>query len=107
MKLSKAIIASALIVPSLGLACSYDVDCDAGSRCVTPQGQTSGICVGGHSPGNSNDKQPADSPLYPNRTTGNTCSFDTDCRPDGKCVKERGSIYGACVRPPPKPAEQK
>ena len=28
---------------------------------------------------------------------GFACSFDTDCMPGSKCLKESGSIYGVCV----------
>ena len=31
-----------------------------------------------------------------NGTYGNTCSFDTECGPGGKCVKGNG-IYGSCM----------
>ena len=98
MKLIKALLLTAAIAPSLGVACSFDTDCDPGSKCVKPQGQIYGICMGGISPGNKNDRQPVYSPLDPNRTTGNTCSFDTNCGPGSKCVKERGAIYGACIK---------
>ena len=79
-------------------ACEFDTDCDPGSKCVKPGGQIYGVCVGGISPGNSNDQRPVYDQLDPNGTVGNTCSFDTDCGPGSRCLKGGGSIYGTCVR---------
>jgi hypothetical protein len=79
-------------------ACQFDTDCNPGSKCMKAQGQLYGVCVGGISPGNSNDKTPVYDPLDPNHTTGNTCQFNTDCGPGGKCVKSGNSIYGTCMR---------
>jgi len=98
MKLMKALFAVAVFVPSISFACSFDTDCNPGSKCVKAKGQIYGVCLRGISPGNSNDRQPVYNPLDPNRTTGNTCSFNTDCGPGSKCVKGSGSIYGACLR---------
>lgn len=79
------------------MACSFDTDCQPGSRCAIKSGQIYGVCVGGISPGNSNDRQPVYSPTDVNRTYGNTCGFDTDCGPGSTCVKGSGSIYGTCM----------
>src|SRR5215469_13544283 len=46
-----------------GLACSFDTDCEVGSRCLKSPGSIYGICAGGLFPGNSNDRQPVYSPL--------------------------------------------
>lgn len=98
MMLLKALIATAFLLPTTVLACSFDTDCSPGSKCSKAPGSIYGVCIGGISPGNKNDRQPVYDPLDPNRTTGNTCSFDTDCGPGSKCVKSIGSIDGACLR---------
>ena len=47
--------------PALG--CAFDLDCSIGSKCYKPSGSLYGWCVGGMSPGNSNDKKPAYDPM--------------------------------------------
>jgi hypothetical protein len=79
-------------------ACSFDTDCEVGSRCVKSRSSIYGICVGGMFPGNSYDRRPVYSPLDPNRTFGNTCSFSTDCGPGSVCAKGPGQLQGTCVR---------
>lgn len=98
MKSLKSIFIAALLFPVTILACSFDTDCNPGSRCAKASGSIYGVCVGGISPGNSNDRQPVYAPLDVNRTYGNTCSFDVDCGPGSRCVKGSGSIQGACMR---------
>ena len=85
-----------IAVPIIVYACSFDTDCNVGSKCVKSPGSIYGICVGGLNPGNSNDKQPKK--FFPdiNGKYGDTCSFDTDCGPGGKCIKGNG-IYGTCM----------
>lgn len=83
---------------SQAFACSFDTDCQPGSRCVKSPGAIYGVCVGGISPGNRNDRVPVYDPLDLNGTYGNTCSFDTDCGPGSVCVKPQGGIYGTCMR---------
>lgn len=87
-----------LMLSAQAWACTFDTDCSPGSRCLKPPGQIYGVCISGIQPGNRWDRQPVYDPLDPNRTTGNTCSFDTDCGPGSKCAKSRGSIYGVCLR---------
>lgn len=79
-------------------ACSFDTDCEVGSKCLKSTGSIYGVCAGGMSPGNSNDRQPVEAPLDINHTYGNTCSFDTDCGPGSKCMKSNGNIYGVCMK---------
>jgi hypothetical protein len=79
-------------------ACQFNTDCSPGSKCIKSSGSLYGVCAGGIAPGNSNDKSPVYSPLDPNRTYGNTCSFDTDCGPGSKCAKSSGSIKGVCIK---------
>lgn len=78
-------------------ACEFDVDCYPGSKCVKKRGSLYGVCMGGLNPGNNNDDSPAYAPSDPNRTYGNTCSYDTDCGPGSICAKG-SSIYGTCLK---------
>ena len=92
-------IATGLVFLSqASMACSFDVDCEPGSKCLKSRGEIYGICAGGISPGNKHDKQPVYAPLDLNRTVGNTCSFDVDCGPGSKCLKDRYSVDGVCVK---------
>lgn len=97
MKFTTALLVAILALPTTVLACSFDTDCSPGSQCAKASGSIYGVCIGGISPGNSNDRQPVYAPLDINRTYGNTCSFDTDCGPGSVCVKQ-GGIQGACMR---------
>lgn len=97
MKLLKILLAAALFLPATVLACAFDTDCNPGSQCAKASGSLYGVCVGGISPGNSNDREPVRAPLYVNGTYGNTCSFNVDCGPGSVCVK-RGGIEGVCMR---------
>lgn len=94
----RGLLAVTAFLPSSALACSFDTDCQPGSRCVKGSGALYGVCAGGLYPGNSNDRAPVYSPLDPNRTYGNTCSFDTDCGPGSRCLKGSAAIQGVCVR---------
>lgn len=97
MKLLKILISIVFLLPATIFACSFDTDCNPGSKCAKPSGSIYGVCLGGISPGNSNDSQPVKAPLDLNGTYGNTCSFSTDCGPGSVCVKESG-INGVCMR---------
>ena|SRR3972149_1670191 len=104
MRLSRVLLALIVLVSGLAFApvqayaCSFDTDCNPGSKCLKVQGAIYGVCAGGINPGNRYDQQPVYSPLDPNRTYGNTCSFNTDCGPGSMCVKSSGSITGVCMR---------
>lgn len=87
-----------LLAPMEAAACTFDTDCSPGSRCVKSSGSLYGICAGGIFPGNRNDREPVYAPLDPNRTVGDTCSFDADCGPGNRCFKSSGAIDGVCVR---------
>lgn len=97
MKFLKILLAISFVLPISAFACSFDTDCNPGSTCAKASASIYGVCLGGISPGNSNDRQPVTSPLDVNGTYGNTCSFNTDCGPGSVCVK-RGGIEGVCMR---------
>ena len=82
---------------SAAFACSFDTDCEPGSKCLKVSGSLYGVCAGGLFPGNEHDQEPVKAPLDLNGTYGNTCSFDTDCGPGSRCAKG-SSIYGVCMR---------
>jgi len=93
------LVLSALLFSGMqALACSFDTDCSPGSKCARPSGQVVDLCEGGLFPGNKHDKKPYHDPFDPNRTAGNTCSFNIECGPGSRCQMGSGT-YGVCVRP--------
>ena len=98
MKFLKTLALTVLAFPVAVMACSFDTDCSAGSRCAKASGSIYGVCEGGVSPGNRNDRQPVRAPLDVNRTYGNTCSFNIDCGIGSVCMKQGGKIEGVCRR---------
>lgn len=90
-------IFACMLFSGASIACSFNTDCEPGSQCVKRAGSLYGICAGGTRPGNSNDREPIYSNTDPNRTYGNTCSFDVDCGPGSRCAKGSG-IDGVCVK---------
>jgi len=77
--------------------CSFDGDCKVGSKCVKRHDAIYGVCAGGMSPGNDNDRQPVSKTLDPDGTFGNTCSFDIDCGVKNRCLKREGRMAGVCI----------
>jgi hypothetical protein len=63
MKILKSLAVAVLAFPIVVMACSFDTDCNPGSRCVKASGSIYGVCEGGISPGNSNDRQPVQAHL--------------------------------------------
>ena len=112
----KLIVALLLLFNVEAMACQFDTDCSIGSQCIKKGFSLYGVCLGGQSPGNSNDRKPVYDSLDLNRgfgngsdgdarnkpdddgTYGDTCSFDTDCGIGGRCAKSPGSLSGACTK---------
>ncbi|MBP6482553.1 MAG: hypothetical protein KA310_16975 [Pseudomonadales bacterium] len=87
-----------LAAAPMASACSFDTDCEPGSRCVKERGKIEGYCAGGLFPGNDNDREPYRDPLDISESVGDTCSFDTDCGVGARCSKAPGRIDGVCVK---------
>ena len=85
------------ITTAPAMACEADTDCLPGSQCLKAAGGLYGVCAGGLSPGNSNDRQPGYTPTDVNRTYGNACSLDIDCSPGSHCFKVDSSD-GLCMK---------
>lgn len=98
--MKKLIVILCLLIAVPALACEFNTDCEPGSRCIKAPGELEGVCVGGISPGNSNDYRPMrDKPISDlNGTYGNTCEFNTDCGPGAMCYKPNGGLYGTCIK---------
>lgn len=96
--LAVAIVLLPAIWVSPADACSFDTDCEIGSKCLKSSGSLYGVCVGGQWPGNRWDREPVYDPLDPNRTYGKTCQFNTDCGPGSVCAKTSGALNGVCLR---------
>ena len=86
-----------MLLSAAAMACAFDTDCSPGSKCVKPKGFVTGMCTGGQFPGNQHDQKPFHDPFDPNRTAGNTCSFNIQCGPKSHCQMGLGT-YGVCVR---------
>jgi hypothetical protein len=96
--MKKYLLLLLFVLSSSSYACSFDTDCEVGSKCLKQRGQIEGVCIGGLFPGNKNDRAPVKDWLDLNGTAGNTCSFDIDCGPGSACIKSRGAIEGVCLR---------
>jgi len=83
---------SLMLASSYAVSCSFDTDCDVGSKCVK-NGGLYGYCMGGMNPGNSYDSEPATDLMGGG---GYTCSFNTDCDPGYSCAKS--GLQGVCVK---------
>jgi hypothetical protein len=81
-------------------ACLFDTDCFAvGSKCVREESSIEGTCKGGLGSGNSDYSQERPE-FFPNldASSSDTCSFDTDCEVDQRCIKKIGTRYGVCMK---------
>lgn len=82
-------------VPS-ALACQFDTECMPGSSCVKSANGLFGVCAGGLSPGNANDRNPPPR-VDSSDKRGMPCSFDLECGIGGRC--EKGTLVkGVCVK---------
>lgn len=97
MRIKGLVIFMGMMV-STGWACQFNTDCAVGSQCVKNPGSIHGICAGGLSPGNDNDRVPVRAPMDIDNTYGDTCTFDSDCGMRNRCYKSSGSVSGVCVR---------
>lgn len=76
-------------------ACTQDLECGAGARCVKSTGAIYGQCVRDVLSG-----APADAPNA-SRTTASAprrCAFDSDCEKDATCLKASADAPGLCVK---------
>lgn len=76
-------------------ACTSNLDCDLGSKCIKQGGRFNGICMGGSRPGNRYDREPYSDRLRPG--VGRSCSSRFDCDLGQRCAKSRSYGDGVCV----------
>lgn len=76
-------------------ACRQDYDCTAGAVCIKPQNSQYGVCLGGDSPGRSNDDYLDPDPMDP--YLGTTCNQTLNCTRGKICFKTGDSELGACI----------
>jgi hypothetical protein len=96
-----AVISLALFLAFFSIqafSCQFDTDCSVGSKCLKKSGELYGMCAAGMQPGNDYDKKPYRDQLDVTKKVGNTCSFDVDCGPGNRCMKQSGQIKGACMK---------
>lgn len=79
---------------SLAHACSYDTDCEVGSKCTKEGYQPYGVCTNStYSTGNRDS-----GPRYGlGSHAGEICAFRSDCSPGARCIKEHTyDVTGTC-----------
>lgn len=85
-----------LFLPALpAAACTQDLECGAGARCVKSTGAIYGQCVRDVLSGS-----PADASALPRatRSAPRRCAFDGDCGKDATCLKMSSDAPGMCVK---------
>ena len=101
LKVTALIALALLLIPGAAMPCSFDTDCEIGSKCIKDNWQLYGYCANGMYPGNDYDRQPVRDPLDITGKRANTCSFDTDCGIGNICYKNpKHSLQGVCVEKP-------
>lgn len=76
-------------------ACRQDYDCTAGAVCIKSERSQYGICLGGDSPGRSNDDYLDPDPM--DQSLGTTCNENLNCVRGKVCFKTGDSELGACI----------
>ncbi len=61
------------------------MDCEIGNQCVIVTNNDYGVCIGGRSPGNSNDERPIKIKGDLDETFGDVCENNMDCGPRSFC----------------------
>lgn len=97
-----ALVAAALaLVSTAAVPCTFNTDCNVGSKCVKERVGQPGICVGGLEPGRPRDQPPPRDVMRDyrdlNGTRGERCSFNVECGVGAMCLKESGKLYGVCL----------
>lgn len=85
-----------LFLSAYASACTHDLECGAGGRCVKAAGAIYGTCV--------RDVLPSSPPETPSPLEGTTtaakqpCAFDADCGTGRACLKTSATAHGMCVK---------
>jgi hypothetical protein len=92
------IIFSIFLLPLNALACTSDMQCSPGNKCVKSAGSYSmdGVCVTPTDKYGNRTYYSGPSSYGPHRISG--CKFNTDCNIGYSCFKRVGEIEGICVK---------
>jgi hypothetical protein len=102
MRVSTIAVGLAFVaISTAAVPCTFNTDCNVGSKCMKERLGAPGVCVGGLQPGRPKEQAPLPDYMRDfrdlNRTRGEQCSFNTECGVGSACVKESGKLYGVCI----------
>lgn len=94
-----ALFTASMFMSAPANACSFDTDCNIGSKCVKSATAVKGACLSGvFSGGSTLDllSYSGESTNGANSTYGKSCTFNKECG-DGLNCRKAGGMFGVCT----------